>query len=296
MTSEGDAEEPGDAADAPEGSLGEPQARGTKAGVPVSGSLGGLLLSRAPYAAVRAFELMLRVRREPSLAIFDELVRKGDVVADVGAHRGVYADRLSRLVGRQGRVHAFEPNPDGRRVLEAVARHRGNLTIHPTALSDRAGTATLMRPVTDGERVDAMGSLSNPVVEAAPHDSLEVPVARLDDELASEPGRVALVKIDVEGHEQSVLQGAEGLLASSRPFLVMEIEQRHRTQPLAETFDWLLSRGYAGFVLVRGGRRPIAAFDVERDQLAFVHEGFQKGSPGAGYVNDFLFVPLVGAT
>ena len=260
---------------------------------PAASGVSGLLLTRAPYLAVLGFELMLRAKREPSLAVFDEFVTHGDVVADIGAHRGVYADRLSRLVGAAGRVHAFEPNPDGRRVLDVVARHRGNLTIHPVALSDHAGTATLMRPVDDGRRVDAMSSLSNPMVEAAPHDSVQVSVARLDDELAAEARRVALVKIDVEGHEQSVLQGAEQVLEHSRPVLVMEIEQRHRVQPLSETFEWFAARGYAGYVLTHQGRRPLAEFDVERDQLAFVRQGFHKGSPGAGYLNDFLFVPVV---
>lgn len=255
--------------------------------------VGGLLLARAPYLAVLGFELMLRAKREPSLAVFDEFVKHGDTVADIGAHRGVYADRLSRLVGADGCVHAFEPNPDGRRVLEVVARHRGNLTIHPVALSDHAGTATLMRPVAEGRRVDAMSSLSNPMVEAAPHDSVEVTVARLDDELASETRRVALVKIDVEGHEQAVLRGAERVLEQSRPVLVMEIEQRHRMQPLSETFEWFAARGYAAYVLTHEGRRPIDQFNVERDQLAFVQQGFHKGSPGAGYLNDFLFVPVV---
>ncbi len=251
------------------------------------------LLHRAPYAGVRAFEFLLRHRGEPSLVVFDDFLHSGDVVVDVGAHRGVYSDRLSRLVGDQGRVHAFEPNPDGLAVLQAVARHRPNITIHPVALSDHVGTAELFRPVVAGARVDAMSSLSNPMVAAATHDSVSVPLARLDDEMASERRRIALVKIDVEGHEHEVLGGGGSLIETSRPVLVMEIEQRHRQRPLRETFDWLAARGYQGFYLAPGRRRPLATFDVERDQLAYLGPGFQAGRPNPGYVSDFLFVPTV---
>ena len=268
-----------------------PDLRGAPRALRARGS--ATLLRRAPYAGVRAFEFLLRNRREPSLVVFDDFLYPGDVAVNVGAHRGVYSDCLSRLVGREGRVHAFEPNPDGLAVLRAVARHRPNITIHPVALSNQAGTAQLFRPVVAGTRVDAMSSLSNPMVAAATHDSVSVPLARLDDELASERGRIRLVKIDVEGHEHEVLDGGRSLIETSRPVLVMEIEQRHRMRPLQETFDWLAARGYQGFYLAPGRRRPLATFDVDRDQLAYLGSGFQAGRPNPGYVSDFLFVPTV---
>lgn len=261
-----------------------------------SGRISRAFLRLAPYASVQAFEQLLRLRREPSLLVFDELVRPGDVVLDVGAHRGVYSDRLSRLVGETGRVHAFEPNPDGLAVLHSVARHRPNVIIHALALSDRPGTASLLRPVVAGDRVDAMSSLGNPMVAAGSHDSVRVRVSRLDDELQSEPARIVLVKIDVEGHEHEVLEGGRELIDKSRPYLIMEIEQRHRQRPLAETFEWLSARGYQGYFLTPGGRRPLAVFEVQRDQLAYLDRGFQQGRPDPAYVSDFLFLPTARAS
>jgi FkbM family methyltransferase len=261
-----------------------------------SGRISRALLRLAPYASVQAFEQLLRLRHEPSLMVFDDLVRPGDVVIDVGAHRGVYSDRLSRLVGDTGRVHSFEPNPDGLAVLRSVARHRRNITIHAMALSDRRGAASLLRPVVTGARVNAMSSLSNPMVEAGSHDSVSVRVGRLDDELRSEPARIVLIKIDVEGHEHEVLDGGHELIDKSRPYLVIEIEQRHRQRPLAETFEWLSNRGYQGYFLTPGGRSSLAVFKVQRDQLAYLGRQFQPGRPDPAYISDFLFLPTVRAS
>jgi FkbM family methyltransferase len=260
---------------------------------PTGGRVSTLVLTVAPVLAVRVFEMVQLARGEPSLVVLREFAGPGDVAVDVGAHRGVYTSRLSRLVGSAGHVHAFEPNPESQSVLEAVVKRRRNVTLHATALSDHAGSAVLMRPLGGGgHRIDAMGSLSNPQVEAAPHDVVDVALARLDDELASESRRISLIKIDVEGHEQPVLEGATGVLADSRPALVLEIEQRHRLQPVSATFEWLAEQGYQGYVLLTAGRRPLEEFDLARDQLAFVGPGFHAGSPGAGYRNEFLFLPL----
>ena len=228
-----------------------------------------IVLRCAPYASVRAFELVLVRRGEPSIVAFDDFVHRGDVVIDVGAHRGVYSDRLAAIVGREGRVHAFEPNPDGSR--SSGAWRGAGRTSRSTPWPCRIEAEwELLRPHVAGGRVDAMSSLTNPVVETATHDSVPVPLATLDAETRSEPGRIALVKIDVEGHEHEVLEGARTLIRSSRPVLVMEIEQRHRRRPLADTFAWLAARGYSGHCLTMAGRRPLATFDVDRDQLAYV--------------------------
>jgi FkbM family methyltransferase len=265
--------------------------------VPQVGPRGGRLTLaervavRAPYLSVRIFELLLRLRRDPLLGLIDEFVKEDDVAVDVGAHRGWYSDRMAARVGSRGTVHAFEPNPDSLDALTAVARHAPAIALHPVALSDKAATGSLMRPYVDSARVDAMGSISNPAVASAAHDSVEVQVTTLDDSLGRQARAVRFMKIDVEGHEHEVLLGAERCINASHPVIVVEIEQRHRIRPVGDTFAWLAGKGYAAYAVGRGGRRPIAEFDIERDQVRYVTDTFRRGRPHPDYISDFLFLP-----
>jgi FkbM family methyltransferase len=244
-----------------------------------------------PYVTVRAYELLLSVRGDAVLTAIDEHVRPGSVAVDIGAHRGWYTHRLALRAGPSGRIHAIEPNRDGLLVLEAVARRHPTITVHRIAVSDHSGTGQLRRPIIDGRRTDAMGSLSNPTIDSVPHDVIDVPIDRLDNLLRDERDRIAFMKCDVEGHEHEVLVGAEHVIRQSRPIILVEIEQRHRARPLEETFSWLADQGYDGHFLTGRQQRPLREFDVERDQLRYVSAPMHPGRPHPDYVSDFLFIP-----
>jgi FkbM family methyltransferase len=131
-------------------------------------------------------------------------VRPGDVVADVGANVGLYAVTLARRVGATGRLIAYEPDAGNAELL------RRNL-----ALND-VGDVVEVRAVAVGAERGEMPFLSDRQQSRFdPDGSSRVSVVALDDELE----RVALLKIDVEGFECAVLDGARSLLAdeSRRP-------------------------------------------------------------------------------
>ena len=90
----------------------------------------------------------------------DELVPEGGLVVDAGADWGLFTARMSQLVGADGTVHAFEPNPVSRTFLHEVAGVEANVVVHEAALSDRSGSALLHVPVENGARVHPMGSLA----------------------------------------------------------------------------------------------------------------------------------------
>ena len=230
-----------------------------------------------------------RVEGDASLALVDELVREDQVVVDAGAERGMFAARMAQLVGAQGEVHAFEPNPASVEYLREIARVEPNVEVHPVALSDSPGTARLYVPVDDGVQVAAVGSLAPP--REGDCDTVDVETARLDDALGDTAARVSFVKCDVEGHELAVLRGAERVLTEARPSLLVEIERRHAGERMEETFEYLAGLGYEGFAVGPGGPVPLAEFDVERDQLAFLGDTFETGAMPSAYVNDFLFRP-----
>ena len=223
--------------------------------------------------------------------LVDLCVRRGDTAADVGAHFGYYTDRLARLVGDEGHVHAFEPNPAMWPRLKFLARRR-NVTVHRFALSDRNGTGTLHIPSVAGSPVDAMATL-DPQRRAFRNVYRSVPVElrRLDDVLPRKGRRLSFVKCDVDGHELHVLRGAEETLKRDRPLLLVEIEQRVQEEgrDVSQTFQYLEELGYVGYFLRERELAPLADFDVERDQLALLDESMVDLLPG--YVNEFLFVP-----
>lgn len=253
--------------------------------------------SRFPSAALRLRLLKKRLHSDWTLRIARELVGAGDVVVDIGANRGVYAAALARYVGSQGVVHAIDPFPVNVRSLERLRQSHPNVVVHALALSDQQGTAQMYVPVHAGRRIDALASLVGP--PQVPHDVVGVEVQTLDALLLANGATAAsFVKCDVEGHEDGVLRGGRRSLRSSLPTLFVEIEQRHRREPIAETLDELMSWGYVGHALTRRGLIPLSAFDVDRDQIRHLPDGFVPYEMPPDYVGDFLFtrpdVPLEG--
>lgn len=225
----------------------------------------------------------------PLARILPRLVRPGDTVLDVGADWGFFTSELSRIAGRTGHVHVFEPNPHNHPSLRRVSAGRTNVVIHPIALSDEAGRQCLRVPVHDGRPVNPMGTLGSPLSATwADVAEIEVETARLDD--VPLPQRtIQFAKLDVEGHEDRVLRGGERRILQDTPALLIEIEQRHVHEPITATLDLLSAWGYHGFFLTADGLHPIAEFDVDQHQLRLLDA---RGEPADfdAYVNDFVFV------
>lgn len=215
---------------------------------------------------------------EDEMVLLDGLVSSGDRVIDVGGNRGVYAYRLRQLGAV---VEVFEPNPTCLAVLEDWAAATPGVALHPVALSSQSGSAKLHIPVDEfGVEHDASASVE--------HDGFaktrDQPITlRTLDSYAFRD--VTLIKIDVEGHEYSVVEGALETIAESNPALLVEIEQRHLTRPISEIFKAVCQLGYSAYFLADGALNPIDQFDPERDQQAG-----HFGQSGARYINNFIFL------
>jgi FkbM family methyltransferase len=140
-------------------------------------------------------------------------LRPGMVFLDVGANVGYFTLLAASRVGKTGRVHAVEPSPYAHGRLSESVRANGlsQVSVHPIGLSAEPGTLNLyLPPEADGFHSPTMsGDFGGPVVQ--------VPVRRLDDALGEwEVEAVDLMKLDVEGHEPRVLEGALGALSSGR--------------------------------------------------------------------------------
>jgi FkbM family methyltransferase len=251
--------------------------------------LGAIIrLSGIASPGLRARLYLRRQQLEGDFAprVTEEVAQTGDVAFDIGARWGTYTSLLARVVGRSGLVHSFEPNPQHSKALRAIARASRNVHFHPFALSDQTGIATLHVPMLGDRAADGLASLAPPTSD---HRRVQVERRRLDD-LRFE--RLNFIKCDVEGHELAVLRGGEATLRRLRPRLLVEIEQRHAGADVEATLGFLAGLGYAGYAVHRDGLRPVAEFDLERDQLAVLEREPVSGwmMPPA-YIHDFLFVP-----
>jgi FkbM family methyltransferase len=135
------------------------------------------------------------------------VLRPGMNVADVGAHIGYYSVLAARAVGRGGVVHAVEPAEENTTFIETNTRRNRlrNVLLHRCA----AGAARELRPFHLTGSSDSHGFYAHPLTETL--DTVPMLAIPLD-ELVPEPLHV--VKIDVEGAEIEVLQGASRHLAS----------------------------------------------------------------------------------
>jgi FkbM family methyltransferase len=150
-------------------------------------------------------------------------LKRGDVYVDVGANLGLFTLIAARLVGPIGHVYALEPsNQTFQRLEENVSLNRfTNVTACQLALSD---SERAMEMVTSKEGLDAWNSFASPYVGTK--FSRENVDATAWDSFAIEhnlSGRVSLMKIDVEGWELKVLEGAKQQLSrDDAPVLQVE--------------------------------------------------------------------------
>jgi FkbM family methyltransferase len=176
---------------------------------------------------------------------------EGAAVWDVGAHLGYHTLCFAALVGPQGRVAAFEPNAANLdRLRQNLARNpalAARVRLEDCALSDRDGVDDFFYTprVDDGTSSgSALGAALIPAnrVDFEAQSRTVVPVARADSLVQT--GHLplpALVKVDVEGSEAHVLEGARASLAASRPALLLEI---HNVVAMMMVCRFLSDLGY----------------------------------------------------
>ncbi len=178
------------------------------------------------------------------VAALSALVRPGDTCIDVGANAGYQSLLMGHFAGPTGRVYSFEPN------LAIVRKLRRNLELNPR-LIERVEIITFglgdtpremfVSPATDegaGNAVLCDGQYS--------HTTHAVQIRTLD---SFEIERVDCLKIDVEGMELEVLQGAERTLRRWVPHIIFETLTHHAPEKHRPLEDFLRSLGYQLFGL-----------------------------------------------
>lgn len=235
--------------------------------------LKGLLVPPGLYIRSHYKKEMRKGERELRLVPF--LARRSKISLDIGANKGVYS---YAMLPHSAGVHAFEPNPKSLDVLRSWGNDR--LTIHDIALSDKAGEATLFIPRGGKSGYSNQGGSMQKLHLDREHGEVKIKVARLDDMNFT---NIGFVKIDVEGFEQQVLEGARETLKRERPNLLVEIEEKHTKTPIEDEIARVCAYGYDCFVLQNGTLAPFKSMDAEKNH--------RNPATRDDYIFNFIFLP-----
>ncbi len=182
----------------------------------------GLLMDLDPSEYLQAFIYNFGGYEFPSLRLIQRVVRKNDVVLDIGAQVGFMSLVFANLVGPEGHVYSFEPEPTN------LARLQKNIAInqlkcvhpHQVAISDREGPLRLY--LGKGENTGVHSTLFNERTMMS--TAIDVPSVPIDTFLTTQNiSHVDFVKIDIEGAELPAIRGMKDLLKRDAPLLLMEI-------------------------------------------------------------------------
>lgn len=223
--------------------------------------------------------------------LFRRLCGAGDVVIEVGANIGAHTVGIAKAVGPSGRVLAFEPQRIVFQMLCANVALNGllNVDCRHTAVGSRRGSIVV--PELDFGRPDNFGGVSLPGAAAG----LEVPCETLDGLQVPD---VKLLKIDVEGMELDVLQGATGLIGRFKPFLYVENDKPEMSEALMRLIDSLGYRMHWDFPPLFNpanfyGEKENIFGNAASFNLFCIHRSVAMQTENAPEISDFSAHPLL---
>lgn len=175
--------------------------------------------------------------------LFKVYLRPGDVILDIGANVGYYTRLVSKLVGNTGKVYAFEPMPAAIRILKMNIEDLDNVILHEVAVSNKKGF--------DKFTVRVKGATSSLGDDKNSAEVITVSTNTIDNMLSG-INKIDMIKIDVEGYEYEVLEGAIETIRETKPLIYFEyidnyVAERGVTlekfksllQPLGYSFSWM---------------------------------------------------------
>jgi FkbM family methyltransferase len=205
------------------------------------------------YLLERRLKRAIKKNYENELNIIKRFTNQNKDAVDIGVYRGVYSYKLSQEFNH---VHSFEPNPLIFPFLKKnLTKIIKNLSLYNYALSNHYGSTELRIPIrskvffkSNYEELYKLGAASihtNNTFDK--YHSIKVEKKKLDDILPNK--KIGFIKIDVEGHEKEVIEGALNIIKKNRPVLLVEIEERHSKNKVTDTINYINKLGYSSFYL-----------------------------------------------
>jgi len=194
------------------------------------------------HVDLRYEEAYLDGQYEPEVqrTLADRL-KPGGTIYDVGAHIGFFSLIAARVAGREGAVFAFEADLENAARIEEHVRKNGltQVQVVPLAVWFKVGSLRFARSSKFSSR--NQGSVAGALWGTSGVDSIQVEATTLDS-YARDHRPPTLIKVDVEGSEAHVLEGAQAVLSEAKPVLLCEV---HHSKHADEVENLLRQRGYA---------------------------------------------------
>ena len=195
---------------------------------------------------------------EEESAYLKQNIRATDTCVDVGANIGYYTLLFSKSA-KNGRVHSFEPVPLNYQLLTTnlVLNNVENVVLNPQAVG--AGRKDVDFIVAQDGAYSSLAETGRKAVA----QRIKVAMTSLDEYCgAKHISQIDILKVDVEGAEEGVIEGAEGLLRNSPPRLIMLELYEPMLRILGSNIKQIVNRmrgfGYAAFVCHEGAAVPFA--------------------------------------
>ena len=225
---------------------------------------------------LRIRERAWRERRkgEKEIRLIPELLSDCNRAIDIGANVGVWSYWLSKYAKQ---VESFEPNP---KIFSALKNIKiKNINSYNIALSNKNGSVDLLIPKGSKGFSNQGASLSSIKVQGE-HKSITIEAKRLDEYNFLD---VDFIKIDVEGHEHEVIEGARETIKKFKPTMVIEMEEKHNQIPIEEQISSVEKMGYQCCVLINESIIQVKEIDLNK----FHRNPTNKDS----YLFNFIFYP-----
>ena len=193
----------------------------------------------------------------------------GDQFVDVGAHQGFFTILAGDLVGADGAVHSFEPTPDNFVILTSNTKQSKHIHINNVAVSSQDGFSDFYLFPTGSSEYN---SIEKDTTDKA--KKISVKTINIDGYCKDHNVLVKMIKIDVEGHELSVLKGASHLLSQGSPIVILEyIPQQWSTYE--QVHRLMLSYDYTCHVIHKDGRTlaledPQKLINTDSENLVYI--------------------------
>ena len=211
---------------------------------------------------------------EKEIKIIPNLLVNCNRAIDIGANVGVWSYWLSKYAKQ---VESFEPNPKIFNVLKNIKIK--NVNSYNIALSNKSGSVDLLVPKGSKGFSNQGASLSSIKVQGE-HKRISIEAKCLDEYNFLD---VDFIKIDVEGHEHEVIEGAQETIKKFKPTMVIEMEEKHNQIPIEDQISSVEKLGYKCCVLINEKIIQIEEIDLNKFH--------RNPTSNDSYLFNFIFYP-----
>ena len=212
-----------------------------------------LFLSES-YLLHKRAERFYTKKTEREIQFLSNLTNRSQGSIDIGVYRGVYSYFLSK---ESKYVYAFEANPLLIEKLQKGFQKYKNIRLENLAVSSRKGFASLKIPYrnqnidySNYEEIYQLGIATiHEKNNLANTEFKSVEIKKIDLDSYIFDHKIGFIKIDVEGHELDVINGAKNLILKDKPNLMIEIEEKHTGVPNIEIINKIKEFGYECYSL-----------------------------------------------